>query len=196
VTALRRFLLCLRGIFLLYILVSLASAGAAGALAIFTGKADTLGDILTTGRQAGGQFLAAHALHIWMASVVIAAAAYYRWKGLALGLVIAAGSWVIFGGGLPAPERVEEEPPVTGANSTPAPEAAPTTPASNTTPQQRAMDAFPALAVKNSPLNLEFVARYRRYKTENPTYFDDPEWPLKLAKESSEALAASQPPAP
>jgi hypothetical protein len=54
--------------------------------------------------------------------------------------------------------------------------------------QRKAIALYPDLAVAKSPLNTEFVSRYRRYKVQNPDYFIDPDWPTKLAKESAEAL--------
>ena len=55
--------------------------------------------------------------------------------------------------------------------------------------QKRATAIYPDLAVRNSPLNQEFVRRYRQYQTTNRHYFEDPEWPTKLAKESKEAVS-------
>jgi len=55
-------------------------------------------------------------------------------------------------------------------------------------PQQRAIRLYPALADAHSRLNLEFVRRYQEYKKEKPAYFNDPEWPTKLATESDLAL--------
>jgi hypothetical protein len=49
--------------------------------------------------------------------------------------------------------------------------------------------AFPELAVANSPLNREFVRRYNLYRKENREYFEDPDWPTKLARESAAAIA-------
>jgi hypothetical protein len=49
--------------------------------------------------------------------------------------------------------------------------------------QQRAIRLYPDLGVAGSALNQEFVARYRRYKTDRPAFFKDPEWPTALARE-------------
>jgi hypothetical protein len=57
-----------------------------------------------------------------------------------------------------------------------------------TTAEQRAIQLYPNLAIANSELNQEFVRRYRRYKMQNPSYFNDPEWPTKLATESQATL--------
>lgn len=56
----------------------------------------------------------------------------------------------------------------------------------------RALQQFPALAVANSPLNREFVARFHRYQSTNQAYFKDNDWPLHLAAESQAALDKGQ----
>jgi len=47
---------------------------------------------------------------------------------------------------------------------------------------------FPSLGTADSPLNTEFVRRYRMYKQSNPSYFKNPKWPTLLAEESAAAL--------
>jgi uncharacterized membrane protein YqaE (UPF0057 family) len=54
--------------------------------------------------------------------------------------------------------------------------------------KRRAVTAYPQLGVANSPLNREFVRRYQEYQQTRPDYFDDPEWPTKLANESFDAI--------
>ena len=54
--------------------------------------------------------------------------------------------------------------------------------------QRRAIQLYPDLGIANSPLNREFVKRYQTYKTTNPHYLDDPDWPTHLAKESKDAM--------
>ena len=56
--------------------------------------------------------------------------------------------------------------------------------------QRRAVIAYPALGVANSPLNLEFLARLKRYQVEKPEMFSDPEWPTKLAEECQRAISS------
>ena len=58
------------------------------------------------------------------------------------------------------------------------------------TPQQRAVRLFPDLAIANSKLNQEFVRRYKQYKAQNPTYFNNSEWPTQLARDSAAATGA------
>ena len=55
--------------------------------------------------------------------------------------------------------------------------------------RERAVLAFPQVAVLNSPLNREFVRRYNLYQKEHREYFEDPDWPTKLARESAAAIA-------
>lgn len=54
--------------------------------------------------------------------------------------------------------------------------------------QREAVRLYPALGVAGSPFNEEFCKRYRRYRQEQPGFFDDPAWPLRLAGETKEAL--------
>lgn len=54
--------------------------------------------------------------------------------------------------------------------------------------KRRAVALHPALAVANSPLNREFFARYWRYQANNKNYFNDPQWPVRLAEESQMAI--------
>jgi hypothetical protein len=58
--------------------------------------------------------------------------------------------------------------------------------------RSRAVQQYPALGVADSPLNREFRARYYRYRTANPAYFNDKEWPVHLAAESQAALDHSR----
>jgi hypothetical protein len=54
---------------------------------------------------------------------------------------------------------------------------------------QEALRRYPQLGIAGSPLNREFLARYKRYRQERGDYFNDPSWPLRLAEESFEATA-------
>ena len=55
-----------------------------------------------------------------------------------------------------------------------------------------ALKYHPDLGVRGSALNLEFVARYKRYQTEKPEFFNNPAWPQILVEESVQALKAKQ----
>jgi hypothetical protein len=55
-----------------------------------------------------------------------------------------------------------------------------------------AVKYHPDLGVAGSPLNKEFVARYKRYQTEKPAFFDNPSWPLALTEECVQALRAKK----
>jgi hypothetical protein len=54
--------------------------------------------------------------------------------------------------------------------------------------RREAVREYPSLAVANSPLNLEFVRRYRQYQHDRPEYFRNPAWPLSLAQECAAPL--------
>ena len=57
-----------------------------------------------------------------------------------------------------------------------------------------AVKYHPDLGVGGSPLNKEFVARYKRYQAVESAFFDNPSWPLTLAEECAQALRAKQKP--
>jgi hypothetical protein len=54
--------------------------------------------------------------------------------------------------------------------------------------REEALRLYPDLGVPYSPLNVEFVARYNRYRRERPEYFKDPAWPVTLVKECAAAI--------
>lgn len=54
--------------------------------------------------------------------------------------------------------------------------------------QQQAVTAFPELAVSGSALNSAFLERVKKYRVDNPGIFQDPEWPMKIAKEVAGVL--------
>lgn len=56
------------------------------------------------------------------------------------------------------------------------------------TPQKRAVQLFPDLGVTGSRLNREFLRRFTQYQKDNPSYFNNPEWPTQLARESDAAI--------
>ena len=71
----------------------------------------------------------------------------------------------------------------------PAPSAvAPPDAASVAAAQQEAVKRYPQLAVVNSPLNREFVTRYKQLQATNPDYFKQSNWPLTLAAECEAAI--------
>jgi len=49
--------------------------------------------------------------------------------------------------------------------------------------QREALRRSPDLGVAGSPTNTAFVARFHRYQTERPDYFQDNAWPIRLADE-------------
>lgn len=56
--------------------------------------------------------------------------------------------------------------------------------------QQSAMRLYPSLAVLDTPLNKLFRETFTRYKQVEPRYFDDPRWPIKLARQCAVQLDA------
>jgi hypothetical protein len=54
--------------------------------------------------------------------------------------------------------------------------------------RREALRLYPDLGVAGSALNNEFVTRYRSYQRLDPEFFQNPAWPLILAKESAVAL--------
>ncbi len=87
----------------------------------------------------------------------------------------------------------------TSAQNSDAPLPGPASPAISTSPssnpgpsgwsgtvaeaQREAVRRNPQLGVRGSTLNTEFIARYRLYQQQNPDFFRDHSWPLKLAEE-------------
>lgn len=51
-----------------------------------------------------------------------------------------------------------------------------------------ALRLYPDLGVANSPLNREFVTRYRSYQRLEPDFFDNPAWPVILVKEAANVV--------
>jgi hypothetical protein len=122
-------------------------------------------------------------LGVCVVSVVLAAVGYFVTRSKQTGGVVSQKEETF----TPVPsKRTREQPtPSQAAKATPRPLP---TDASAIAAQRRAMTAFPQLAVKNSALNRAFVARVRRYQTEKPAVFDDPDWPTQIAAECVEAL--------
>ncbi len=54
--------------------------------------------------------------------------------------------------------------------------------------QREAVRRYPELGVPGTPFNREFVARYHRYQQTDPTMFNNPEWPLRIADETSRSV--------
>jgi hypothetical protein len=52
--------------------------------------------------------------------------------------------------------------------------------------KRKAIEQYPDLAVTGSPLNALFVAKYKAYQ--GSSYFDAPDWPMRLAKECAAAI--------
>ena len=54
--------------------------------------------------------------------------------------------------------------------------------------RREALRLYPDLGVADSPLNREFVARYRSYQRLQPDFFQNPAWPVLLVKESAAVI--------
>ena len=54
--------------------------------------------------------------------------------------------------------------------------------------QREAVRRYPQLGIAGSPLNQDFVARYKRYQREHPEQLRDTSWPLRLADESARTI--------
>jgi hypothetical protein len=61
--------------------------------------------------------------------------------------------------------------------------------------RQEALRLYPDLGVADSALSREFLVRFRSYQRLQPEVFQDPTWPVTLAKESALVVGA-QPAAP
>ena len=57
--------------------------------------------------------------------------------------------------------------------------------------QREAMRLYPSLGVAGSPFNRAFLARHKQYQQQRPKYFNDPGWPVALAREIA-ATSGSQ----
>ena len=140
-----------------------------------------------SGGQAGGlaaiQFSLQYRSIFFGAAILIAALAAFGAKALTflVALPVAVGGFFLLEQSRPKPEEVARAIPLLAAHATPAP-------ADIAAAKQRAIALFSQLGIPNSPLNREFLRRYNDYQTKAKSYFDDPEWPSKLAKESDEAL--------
>ncbi len=60
----------------------------------------------------------------------------------------------------------------------------------------RAVAIYPRLGIADSPLNKAFIERARRYQTEKPQIFDDPEWATIIARECVELSEQKGPTVP
>lgn len=62
--------------------------------------------------------------------------------------------------------------------------------------QRKAVQMYPQLGVLGSPLNKQFWAAYQDRQKADPAFFNDPKWPVYLAKHCAEQLAAVATPKP
>ena len=69
-----------------------------------------------------------------------------------------------------------------------APDAPPAVIKTEAEGRSEALRLYPDLGIAGSPLNTEFLTRYRSYQRLDPDFFQNPAWPLILVKESAVAL--------
>jgi len=55
--------------------------------------------------------------------------------------------------------------------------------------QRKAVQMYPQLGVLGSPLNKQFWAAYQDRQKADPAFFNDPKWPVHLARHCAEQLA-------
>ncbi len=48
--------------------------------------------------------------------------------------------------------------------------------------KQEAVSLYPELGVAGTAVNREYVRRYRLYQSVNPAFFEEPDWPKRLAE--------------
>jgi hypothetical protein len=48
--------------------------------------------------------------------------------------------------------------------------------------KREAVSLYPELGVSGTAVNREYVRRYRLYQSVNPAFFDEPDWPKRLAE--------------
>lgn len=56
--------------------------------------------------------------------------------------------------------------------------------------QRKAVEMYPQLGASDSPFSKKFQQLRRRQELGNPDYFNNPQWPVLLARECAEQLAA------
>ena len=54
--------------------------------------------------------------------------------------------------------------------------------------RREALRLYPDLGIADSPLNREFVTRYRSYQRLQPDFFENPAWPVILVKECAAVI--------
>lgn len=55
--------------------------------------------------------------------------------------------------------------------------------------KSEAIRLYPDLAIAGSAFNREFLAQYKRYQQERPSFFNDTSWPIRLAEETSKSVS-------
>jgi hypothetical protein len=92
-----------------------------------------------------------------------------------------------------SPTPLAEKRPRHLAQATPPDALAPVRIRTEADGKKEALRLYPDLGVANSPLNREFLVRYRSYQRLEPEFFQDPAWPVTLVKESAAIIGAQSP---
>jgi len=48
--------------------------------------------------------------------------------------------------------------------------------------KKKAVSVYPELGVAGTAVNREYVRRYKLYRSVNPAFFEEPDWPVRLAE--------------
>ncbi len=48
--------------------------------------------------------------------------------------------------------------------------------------KRQAVSVYPELGVAGTAVNREYVRRYKLYRSVNPAFFEEPDWPIRLAE--------------
>jgi hypothetical protein len=54
--------------------------------------------------------------------------------------------------------------------------------------QKQAVEKYPELAKEGTPLHSKFIELYRQAKETNPTFLQNPDWPITIADKASALL--------
>jgi hypothetical protein len=127
---------------------------------------------------AAREFAVRYNLLIWLVSLLVSASIAFRLAGALGGAILAGAVYFMMG---------KSPPPASSVATTALATPAVLTPAELAAAKHKAIASYPDLGVAGSKLNIEFVARYKRYQQERPEYFRDASWPLHLAEECFQA---------
>lgn len=166
-----------------FVVIALAVSVVTGAIVGVTAVRDAADTSRASevGASAARAFGLNYGLFIWLVSLVLSAGIAFRWIGALIAAALATLAYFFLPGAASLQKPFAQSSPPASAQISPQRSVA-------NAAQQRAMQLYPELGIANSPLNREFIRRYRKYQIEDKHYFDDPDWPTRLAKESKAGL--------